>query len=275
MKVNYHTHSNFCDGKGSPRDYVIEAIDRGFLALGFSGHAPLIEDSDWTMTESNIEMYLAEIESLKAEFKDRITIYKGMEIDFYPNENRFSYFKKYDLDYSIGSVHQLYNSVDSTFYSVDDTRAEFRRVLDIMFDGSIKRFVIRYYQEVRAMIRQGGFNILGHIDLVKKFNSSFDFFTEKEPWYVEEIEKTLKLLKGSNIIVEINTGALSRGMQNVPYPSQWILDMCYTTGINVCLNSDAHIPSGLDYYFIEALEMIRKAGYLYLTTPFEKIYIGD
>ncbi|OQY37429.1 MAG: hypothetical protein B6229_08435 [Spirochaetaceae bacterium 4572_7] len=198
-----------------------------------------------------------------------------MEIDFYPDDNRFLHFEKYNLDYSIGSVHQLYNKSDGLYYSIDDNSKEFNRVLNVMFNGSIENFVTRYYSTLRNMIIQGGFDILGHIDLIKKFNSQFNYFTEKEDWYINQVEETLELLKCRSIIVEVNTGAISRGVQNVPYPSQWILDRCYTMGIKICLNSDAHRVDTIDFYFKEALDMIRKAGYSYLTTPFEKVYIGD
>lgn len=36
MKVNYHTHSRYCDGRGEPREYVEYAVSQGFTHLGFS-----------------------------------------------------------------------------------------------------------------------------------------------------------------------------------------------------------------------------------------------
>ena len=41
LKTNYHSHSEFCDGKGKLEDYVKSAISKGFDVFGFSGHAPL------------------------------------------------------------------------------------------------------------------------------------------------------------------------------------------------------------------------------------------
>ena len=61
MKVNYHTHCYFCDGKGHPEEYVLEAISRGFSVLGFSSHAPIKEINDWTLTESNLPDYISSI----------------------------------------------------------------------------------------------------------------------------------------------------------------------------------------------------------------------
>lgn len=270
MKTNYHTHCRFCDGKGEPRDYVLEGIKRGFTTLGFSSHAPLKEINDWTLKDSDVDDYLKTINSLKIEFKDQITIYTGMEIDYYPDENRFDTFKKYNLDYSIGSVHMLKPAGHVKYYSVDESEAVFTDVLNKVF-GTIEAFTREYYKIVRALIIQGGFDILGHIDLIKKFNKGNKFFLESEPWYIEEVINTLDTLKGRDIIVEMNTGALSRGIQDTPYPSEWILEECFKRDIKICLNSDVHAANNIECYFDESLEIIKRCGYKVLHTPFETI----
>lgn len=270
MKTNYHTHCRFCDGKGEPRVYVLEAINRGFTSLGFSSHAPLKEDNDWTLKDSNVQEYLDTINSLKEEFKDQITIHTGMEIDFYPDENRFDTFKKYNLDYSIGSVHMLKPDGFDKYYSVDESEEIFADVLNNVF-GSIEAFTREYYKTVRALVKQGGFDILGHIDLIKKFNKGNKFFLETEPWYIQEVIQTLDEIKDRNIIVEMNTGALSRGVQDTPYPSEWIIDECLKRDIKICLNSDVHAANNIECYFEESLNILQKCGYRKLHTPFEII----
>ena len=35
---NLHQHTTFCDGKNTPEEIVLEAIKKGFGAIGFSGH---------------------------------------------------------------------------------------------------------------------------------------------------------------------------------------------------------------------------------------------
>ena len=49
MWANFHTHSNYCDGKGLLDEYVAQAISLGMLSLGFSSHAPLPFESSWCM----------------------------------------------------------------------------------------------------------------------------------------------------------------------------------------------------------------------------------
>ncbi|MBN2618536.1 MAG: histidinol-phosphatase [Spirochaetales bacterium] len=269
MKVNYHTHCFYCDGKGDPELYVKEAIERGFSSLGFSSHAPLNEANDWTIQDGDLEKYFDRITELKIKYANVIKIYLGLEIDYYPNENRFEKFKKYNLDYSIGSVHMVKPQGYSNYFSVDASVIDFKKILEDVYSNNIENFGRDYYKALRDMIVQGGFNILGHLDLFKKFNRDNRFFKESDKWYKEEISECLNLLETRDIIVEVNTGAIARGVQDTPYPSQWIIEECYNRGIKICLNSDAHNHVNIDFYFSEALEIIKKSGYKELHTPFE------
>lgn len=272
MKTNYHTHCYYCDGIKSPREYVLEAIKRGFSSLGFSSHAPLEGQDDWTMKPERLSDYLKEIDNLKQEFKDEINIHLGMEIDYLPSENRFEKYKGCNLDYSIGAVHMLWSDKHCKYYSVDSTLDECSfQITDVY--GSAEGYVREFYKTVRDLIKQGGFQILAHFDLIKKFNRGEMFFTEEEAWYREEVLKTLDILKKTDIILEVNTGAVAKGYREVPYPSLWILEECKKRDIKICLNSDVHSPEKIEYFFDEALDLIKNSGYTELHTPFETINI--
>lgn len=66
---------------------------------------------------------------------------------------------------------------------------------------------------------------------------------------------------------------MTKGYREVPYPSLWILKECLKRDIKICLNSDVHSPDKIEYFFDEALELIRDSGYTKLHTPFETIEI--
>ncbi|MDP4119064.1 MAG: PHP domain-containing protein, partial [Bacillota bacterium] len=44
MKTNFHTHTVFCDGNDTVEELVRAAEEKGFDALGFSGHSYLLLD---------------------------------------------------------------------------------------------------------------------------------------------------------------------------------------------------------------------------------------
>jgi len=263
QKMNFHTHTQYCDGTGSPEVYVEAALDRGFIALGFSGHAPLPFPNSWTMDEDSLPRYLSEIRKLRELNRDRIEIYLGLETDFLDPEQNAGHprLDPLGLDFQISSVHMLYDPSEKIYCSVDGPVEELQHLISSTFDGSPRRMIEAYYLQVQKMLRIGGFDIIGHFDLIKKHNRSEKFFSEDEDWYRRIIEETLNAAAASGKILEVNTGAMSRGYTDEPYPSPWILEICADLGIPVMLNADAHKPEHIDYAFRETERMLRKAGY--------------
>jgi histidinol-phosphatase (PHP family) len=253
-------HCDYCDGVGEARDYVEEAIKRGFKVIGFSSHAPIPFDSVWTMKEESVEPYLDTISKLKEEYKDRLEIYTGLEIDYFDGDNR-DIFNRYQIDYQIGSVHFFSDHVNNTYYSVDGSDEDFKRTLNEYFDGDIKSLVRTYYKQLAKMIEQHQPDILGHLDVIKKNNDSEKYFSEQEQWYIDEIYKMLDVVKHHGTIVEVNTGGITRGYIKEPYPSKWILKVCKDKGINVMVNSDAHSVKHIDGCFDLAYSYLREVGY--------------
>ena len=110
------------------------------------------------------------------------------------------------------------------------------------FCGDIRALVKTYFELETEMIELGGFDILGHCDLIKKRNSGNRFFNQDEKWYRDQALQMLQSAAGSDIIVEVNTGGLSRKATTEVYPSKWMLDRCLELEIPLTLSADAHNP---------------------------------
>ncbi|HOP75508.1 MAG TPA: histidinol-phosphatase HisJ [Bacillota bacterium] len=257
---NLHTHCHFCDGSGEPREYVEAAIEKGFKVLGFSSHAPIPFESEWNMAESRMDDYLRTVAALKEEYRGRIDIYTGLEIDYFEGDGR-KVFIDYPVDYIIGSVHFFADISNRRYYSIDDTEAEFQKTLQVLFNGDIKRLVSSYYQQVAEMIKRHRPPIVGHLDVIKKNNGNGKYFSESETWYREWIDGVLDVIQSHGTIVEVNTGGISRGYIQEPYPSLWILKRCRQREIPVMITSDAHNPKHLDASFDLARSCLKEAGF--------------
>ena len=261
--TNYHSHFNLCDGKGGAWEYVREAIRQGFLAYGFSSHAPLPFANTWTLREEDLPAYLDETSKLKSEYKNRIQLYSGLEIDYMrgimgPSSEKYA---GLGLDYKIGSMHMLKNSSTGEYLSVDGPDTEFIALLEEEFRGSIKDMVSEYYRQVNYMLEEHCFDILGHIDLVKKKNRDSKYFNEDEKYYKNIVMETLDLAAEKKVIIEINTGGMARGATKEVYPSPWIIKECAKRKIPMTINSDCHDPKQISYYFPEAFLLLKDAGY--------------
>ena len=251
IKTNYHTHSNWCDGKDSPRKMIQAAVARGFAAIGFSSHAMLPEDDlDWVLTHEKSERYLKEIRALGEEFKDQIKVLCGVEADYIPggpNPDRSSYAAIFP-DYIIGSVHWVL-AEDGARVAVDNTPEELANGIRDHFGGSGEAFVRAYYRQVRDMVANCRFDVVGHLDLVRKFNARHPYFDEKADWYREEIGKTAAAVAKSGKIAEVNTGAITRGWMDDAYPSAEFRGMLRERGVRFILSSDAHTAETIDCAF--------------------------
>ena len=100
MIANFHTHSSFCDGKNTPEEIILAAIDKGFYAIGFSGHGYTEFDLRYCLKDTN--GYMLEIDRLKKKYAKNIQIFLGIE------EDAFSPVERNNFDYIIGSSHYFF-----------------------------------------------------------------------------------------------------------------------------------------------------------------------
>ncbi len=258
---NFHTHNEMCDGEGPAENYVIKAIEKGFKALGFSSHAPIPIELDWTLKKEKVKEYFNTIKNLNEKYKEKIEIYLGLEFDYFEEKDfQDFYFKtKNKLDYNICSVHFFY--AKNNFFVIDGKLENYVDALKIIFDENIINFVKKYYELIRKMIIEFRPDIIAHIDLIKKNNKKNTFFSEKENWYKKEILSTLDVITKTSSLLEINTGGLARGSIEDFYPSEWLFKECYKRSIPIIINSDCHNPEKLDAYLTEAKKSLKKVGY--------------
>ena len=266
-KINFHTHTTFCDGNNSPEEMVQAAINCGMSALGFSGHAMVPFASDWHIAPREFQNYISEINSLKHKYSDKIQVFCGFEADFIPGFTKpdKEVYKSFSPDYLIGSVHYVQN--ERGFYTVDGPVEEVKFGVENLNNGNGKQAVCQYFEAQRQMLESSDFEIWGHPDLVRKRNGILQFFVENDSWYKEELNATVKSAQKAGIVAEINSGAIFRGAMNDFYPSEYFLQLLFDAGIPICINSDAHDVKGIDCKFEEAAARAKKIGYKELIYP--------
>lgn len=263
LLTNYHTHTEFCDGKGSPADMLSKANQSGFRALGFSAHAPLPFENPFTLKESDLQPYIEAVNQLKN--RGITEVYVGLEIDCLPGliTPADESWKTLGLDYSIGSVHALIGPDEQyPMLSVDGPQEMLDFLLDEVYLGDEKALIEAYYRRVADLCQLGGFDILGHYDLVKKHNLKRQFFNEEAPWYRDIVISTLDVVAQAGVIMEVNYGGMLRGATEEVYPPLWLLKEARKRHIPVQINADAHHPDHLGVHHQYSRELLLQAGYL-------------
>lgn len=239
--IDLHIHSSFSDGKDDPEDIVLAAIDMGLTTIGFSDHAFALQDLEYCIPEDRIEAYKETIRQLSMKYRDRITIYCGIEQDL------DSPFGTEGFDYAIGSVHHLCR--DGSYAAVDDTPEILKDARDRLFGGDIYALTENYYQRVAMLPQRHRFQIVGHFDLVSKFNEKERLFDPSHPRYAAAWQAAADSLLQTHRLFEINTGAISRGWRSEPYPSREMISYIAKRGGSFLLSSDSHSKETLAFQF--------------------------
>lgn len=246
IRFDLHTHTTYCDGNNTPEEMVRAALSQGLSCIGFSGHGYAPYDLDCCMSQKGAVAYRTEIAALQKRYAGRIHILCGVEQDYWSDEDSSAY------DYVIGSVHYLEKSKE--FFSIDDTPENLRTVAE-RFGGDWYALTGAYFETVADVVRKTRCHIIGHFDLVSKFNEKAHFFDERHPRYVAAWQSALDVLLKSGVPFEINTGAISRGWRTQAYPNADMIDYIRARGGRFVLSSDSHSDKTLCFGF-EAYEYL-------------------
>jgi histidinol-phosphatase (PHP family) len=242
-RTDYHMHTLFSDGKGSPEEYVAAASSAGLSEIGFSEHLNLfVPGQHWCMDPGLLPEYISAINNL-ARREKKIGIRVGLEVDYFPGKEKetHEFISGYDLDYIIGSVHYMGDiTVDSgpEFYTGKNIDEVFRN----------------YFARVIQAVESGLFDIIGHCDLVRIFNFRPSF--DPEPLYHD----LASAMEKHDVAFELNTNGRNRPLGDF-YPDRRFLNLFREKNVAVCVNSDSHIPSRVGQFFDEAYSLLRDAGY--------------
>jgi len=252
---NLHTHTVYSDGISTAEEYVLAAIEKGFVSIGFSEHSHTPYDTTCCVSKEDMPRYVAEIRRLKEAYQGRIEVFLGLEGDYYyPTPVN-------EVDYFIGSVHYLRDEKTGSYYTVDYKPAIFEEAVHVVAGGSARRLVELYYGLVIDLVRNQKPDIVGHLDLITKLNRNGRYFDTGSGWYRDTTEQAVEEIAAAGCVVELNTGGMFRGYTDQPYPSLDILRRLRERSVPVTISSDAHSADGLDYWFEDAEELLRQAGF--------------
>lgn len=253
MIQNLHSHTTFCDGKNTPEEMAQAAVALGMDSLGFSSHGPNRAPDDAAMAQETVPAYREAVLQVKEKYAGRLDIFLGIERDCFwaPDGGNW--------DYVIGSVH--YVEKDGAYLGVDHSEAVFLQNVEHHYGGDFYAFAQDYYRLVGEVPERTGCQIVGHFDLITKFNEGDRLFDTSHPRYVDAALDALDRLAERDVICEINTGAMSRGYRSAPYPAPALLRAMRERNIPICITGDSHNVDALLHAFPQAVELARSCGY--------------
>ncbi|MGN1306658.1 MAG: histidinol-phosphatase [Faecousia sp.] len=235
-----HVHTNFCDGKNTPEEMVQAAVKLGLEGIGLCVHSYTPFDESYCVKKERIGEYLRTVAALKEKYRGVIKVLCGVELDLYSDMPTDGF------DYVIGSVHYLKNGED--YCPIDENVETLRKAVQRYYGGDWLAMCRAYYESV-ARLSSKRTDIVGHFDLVTKFNHKTPLFDENSRDYLSLAEAAVDALLPFRIPFEINTGGISRGYREVPYPAPPLLAYIRQRGGEVLPSSDAHCAAHIGYGF--------------------------
>ena len=235
-----HMHSAFSDGKNTPEEMIEAAIALGLDTVGLSDHSHA-ESDECGMSPEGSAAYRAEMDRLKPLYAGKIRVLCGLERDYYSDD-----FAGYD--YIIGSVHAI-RMPDGYYLSVDNTPEILSAGVEKYYAGDWYAMTEDFFALEKDVVRQTKCDIIGHFDLVTKFNEQHHFFDTSHPRYVAAWKNAADELLKTGKPFEVNTGAISRGYRTVPYPSAEMREYIKAHGGTLVLSSDSHSKENIAFQF--------------------------
>ena len=249
-----HVHTQFCDGKSAAEDMARAAHALGFVSLGFSSHSSLAFDLVFAMSAEGEQAYIREVTRIRDEYAGRMKVWLGIEAD------SFSAFDRSAYEYTIGSVHYL-ACPDGYMLPVDAEAHLLADGIAKYYAGDGVAMAADYFANMGKYVREFRPDIIGHFDLVTKYNGDGSLFDTGDPRYRRAATDALDEAKAGCDLLEVNTGAMARIGSPAPYPEYRLLEYWRSIGGRVILSSDCHSAKDLTAGYELAESLVRRAGF--------------
>lgn len=260
MLADYHVHTQFSDDSVYPmEDVVKDAVGLGLEEICITDHVDYGVKVDWDSGQeircrrgnplANVDYprYMAKIEEMRRKYGGQIAIKLGMEfgVQTHTVPQFQTLFCRYPFDFVILSIHQV---EDREFWMQEfqegRTQQEYNR---------------RYYEEMLSVVRAyKDYSVLGHLDLIKRYDKAGIYPFEEVKSIVAEILKTA-IADGKGL--EVNTSSHRYGLTE-SMPSVDLLRLYRELGGSiVTIGSDSHAPAHLGTHIEEAKRLLKDLGF--------------
>jgi histidinol-phosphatase (PHP family) len=250
IPLDYHIHTDFsCDSDATMIEMCRSAIEKGIPEIGFSEHFDLMPQEE-CRNYLQVDAFWEDLLECRRAFRGSLIIRAGVELGepHHFKDEVADLLNQYPWDYSLASMHWVGSG--NIFYP------EF-------FEQPAEQVYRPYFLELARMAAEAEFDVVAHFDMVKR--RGFDAYGVFDPCdYENEIRNVLKTLAEKDRALEVNTATLRRPVKEL-CPGVTILKWFKEAGGKwITLGSDAHRPDQVGYGLLQALAMLRSAGFEYL-----------
>lgn len=245
MLADYHVHTYYSDDSQCPmEDMVQQGLRCGLDEIAFTEH---VDYGIKTDLNCDYEKYLAEVGRLQKKYAGQITLRPGIE--FGVQVETAAQFTadaaRYPFDFIIMSNHQVGNKEFWTY--------EFQK------GRTQEEYQTSYYAALLQMVHCfKDYNVLGHLDMIKRYDKCGDYPDEK---IMDLVEPILRQVIADGKGIELNTSSFKYKLRDT-MPSRAILQLYHELGGHILtIGSDTHETQHLADHFPEVRRLLREIGF--------------
>ncbi len=251
-----HLHSHYSTDCEEPPEVMVQAaIDAGLAGLTFTDHFDT-QPIEWPHCRYRYDALRAEILPLRRKYGGRIVIGHGIEVCYQPERMDYilEFLAGHEFDLVVLSVHwfqgralhfrEHWNRLDAR----TGTEMYLRAVLDAA------RFAGTQVRDGRRM-----FDVLGHIDLVKRYTQRYFHTYDVRP-FAGLIDEILRACLASDIIPEVNMSGVRQEVGECFPAADTVRRYRELGGRCMSIGSDAHTAAHVGAGLPEATRILRQNG---------------
>lgn len=251
---DYHIHSSFSsDADASLYDISTCSVKKGLKEIGIADHISFFPQDPNYILFKDYESYKKEIELVRCDFKPHLSIWWGVEIDYYYEKELeiINFLNMYDFDYCLVSVHYVdgFSLMEEKFYREYSPEKGVKKYIEIL-------------QRALNAVPSGMLSAAAHIDWIKRGWKKYWGFYPYDPDFLlrQGLGNVLQLIVRRGVFLEINSSGYRRHLGE-PFPGQEILACYKEVGGKYCiLGSDAHHKEEVAADFLKIRPMVRYLG---------------
>lgn len=254
MLANYHMHTNYSDDSSfRMEDVVKKAISCGLDEICITDHLDCVTGIDPCFPYKSYE---DDFLYCKEKYSGMINLKLGMEFGMQTSTVPYfkNFFKNGNFDFILMSCHLI---EDKWFWSQEfqtgKTQDEYNQ---------------RYYEEILRLVNCfENYSVLGHLDVIRRYDLKGEYPFEKIKPVVEQI---LRRVISDGKGIEINTSCYRYRLSNLT-PSREILKLYRELGGEIItIGTDSHCPEQVSSHIEDAKNELENIGFKYFCT-FDKM----
>ena len=257
--ADYHTHTHYSfDGMGDPEEMCRCAVELGLQELAFTDHMDIFTVHSYDYILNCRELY-PELLACREKWADKLRVVIGAELG-QPMANPAAagaFLQDHpELDFVIGSIHQMENDLDVYYYNFRrrDPRDVYNHYLDWLLD----------------LAENYDYDVIGHITYPLRYMGEAGFSLDISP-FMEKIEHLFQIIIRRDKGIELNVSGFRQSIQTT-MPTPKLLKFYHDCGGRILtIGSDAHASGDVGAYIRVGQEIARESGFTSLASYSKRV----